>query len=156
MSTFQLLLKSSSTRREAMDVMDDDMFSVPAFCTVGNLIKLLELTENRQINFPIVQDMKSMKIVGSVKRRALFACLYQTFEKVKKIDDLRKLLPIDAENYDLMTKKEDLEKSKNMRGILKAFRQRSANFSIRSFRRSDENSSTLSKLFNGTRSSKCE
>jgi predicted transcriptional regulator len=149
MTTFQHLLKSSSTRSEAMDVMDDDMFSVPAFCTVGNVIKLLELTENRQINFPIVQDMKTMKIVGSIKRRELFSFLHNMFEKVKRLDDLRKLLPFDADNFDLILRKAEIEEKKK-RGILSAFRRESVSIA-KSFRISSDSSPSFLSWFSRNR-----
>jgi hypothetical protein len=123
-----------------MNVMDDDMFSVPANCTVGNVIELLELTKNRQINFPIVQDMKSMKLLGSVKRRELFAYLHLTFEKMKKIDDLMTLLPVDAEDFDMMAKKEHLETTRSIGEMFRVIRNKSLSVAMKQFR-ATENSS---------------
>jgi hypothetical protein len=100
LSSFQLLLRESlHDFRNASDVMSlgSDMAYIPQNCSALYLFQLLD--SNLDTEFPVVEDIESLKLLGTFGRSDVFEYLWLIFHEWNMDDLLVILLPADSLDY---------------------------------------------------------
>jgi H+/Cl- antiporter ClcA/CBS domain-containing protein len=106
LESFELLMQHTSGFNIAGDVMDHRACSVTNFCTISDLLTLLR-SDKQQI-FPVVDDLDTCKLVGSVSRRDVFLFLKSRFDEQGQQEYIRTTLPVDSmleDQFNLRQKK---------------------------------------------------
>jgi hypothetical protein len=122
LQTFALLLLHSSENTMAVDLMDEEVYALHSHCTVGNLVKLCELTMALpESEFPVLEPFPSMKLMGAVSRKDIFNYLYEKFKIEDRLELLRVLLTHDVNaRYRKLRKKRSTmsKRSRSMRNLM--------------------------------------
>ena len=120
LQSLQLLLRDSMHNyRFASDVMQsgDEIVSIPRQCSSLYLLQILD--ESRDSQFPVVDDLKSRKLLGTLRRSEIFEYLRGTFHKWNMDDLLAKLLPEDDHEWESrMNREATIEEHKRLRTIV--------------------------------------
>jgi hypothetical protein len=106
LESFELLMQHTSGFNIAGDVMDKRACSVTNVCTMSDLLTLLR-SDKQQI-FPVVADLETCKLIGSVSRREVFLFLKSKFEEQGQQAYMRATLPVDSmleDQFNLRLKK---------------------------------------------------
>jgi hypothetical protein len=134
LQTFALLLLHSSENTVAVDLMDEEVYALHSHCTVGNLVKLCELTTTLpESEFPVLEPFPSMKLIGAVSRKDIFNYLYEKFKVEEKLELLRVLLTHDVNaRYRRMRKKHSrtTKRTRSMTHLMNFRRSRSHDSSL--------------------------
>jgi H+/Cl- antiporter ClcA len=100
LESFQLLLRESLHNfTNAADVMSlgSDMAYIPQNCSALYLLQIIDT--NLETQFPVVESLNSLKLLGTVDRSGLFEYLWLIFHEWNMDDLLVILLPADSEDH---------------------------------------------------------
>ena len=100
LESFQLLLLGGGGYQHAQDIVDKDVKLVARMTTVGDLF---ELFKNEQVIYPVINNLESKKLVGSITRNDVFHYLKKTFTQHELFDYVRQRLPDDTREDDERT-----------------------------------------------------
>jgi H+/Cl- antiporter ClcA/CBS domain-containing protein len=104
LESFELLLL---TGEGFMQVLDENALSVTHTCQVADLFLMLE--NGTQEYFPVVDDLSTGKLIGSINRRDVFLFIKAMFEKENLSSYIRSTLPEDTKTDDAILQKKFLK-----------------------------------------------
>jgi hypothetical protein len=117
LESFYLLLRESLHGfRNAADIMcsGPDMVCIPQNCSALDLLRIIN--SNPSTQFPVVDSLKSLKLLGTLSRSDVFEFLFIIFHEWNMNDLLLILLPVDSLEYEnRMAKKESRNGIKKLR-----------------------------------------
>lgn len=120
LQSLQLLLRESMHNfRFASDVMQsgNEIVCIPRQCSSIYLLQILD--ESRDSQFPVVDDLKSRKLLGTLGRSEIFQYLRGTFHDWSMDELLAKLLPEDDHEWESrMNREATIEEHKRLRTIV--------------------------------------
>jgi hypothetical protein len=125
LESFELLLHDSHKLHYAYEIMNTIASTtssqltstittnvITRLCSISELLKVME-SNQKQYEFAVVDDVTTMKLIGSVSRHDIFNFLRILFEKNNLIAYLSSILTLDMDIYNIHIHRLDLKEKRN-------------------------------------------
>ena len=98
LESFEQLLQESGDFDCAKDMMDSKVVYVQRNCQIGDLLSLME--HGKLATFPVIDNIESCKLLGSISRKDVYAYLKKFYGLHKLSAFVRQMLPEDTKQDD--------------------------------------------------------